>query len=371
MKKPLFLSVILAVTCSLQAQEAIPVVIVNTTGKVTLISQNESKPTRIESGAVAKSTGQLQLSKNSTATVYCSGTFKQVIGKQTIPLANLCGTASARRSLNFDGDFGKAVMAAVEVVAVAQSRGDGWAAALGDKPKTGDGWGRVLGDKPKTGDGWGRVLGDKPKTGDGWGRVLGDKPKTGDGWGKVLGDKPKTGDGWGGRGTNIYLILPFGKVSADNTTFSWSKPAGTNTYQLVILDEGRMVHSLSTKDTFARVNLQSLNLSVGKTYRWKVSTAGDQPLNSDELEFGIGTNEERMAAISDASSSNVYKSINSKSVQGITEALALETGDWYYDAQQKYAQLQKKNADNMVRMMHAAFWMRYGFPFLAQKAAAG
>ncbi len=357
MKKQLFLSVILAMTCSLQAQEATPVVIVSTTGKVALISQNESKPTRIESGAVAKSTGQLQLSKNSTAMVYCNGTFKQVNGKQTIPLANLCGTASARRSLNFDSDFGKAVMAAVEVVAVAQSRGDGWAVALGDRPKTGDGWGMALGDRPKTGDGWGKVLGDRPKTGDGWG--------------KVLGDRPKTGDGWGGRGTNINLILPFGKVSADNTTFSWSKPAGTNTYQLVILDEGRMVHSLSTKDTFARVNLQSLNLIVGKTYRWKVSTAGGQPLNSDELEFGIGTNEERMAAMSDASSSNVYKSSNSKTLHGITEALALETGDWYYDAQQKYAQLQKKNADNMVRMMHAAFWMRYGFPFLAQKAAEG
>ena len=357
MKKPLFLSVILAMTCSLQAQEATPVVIVNTTGKVALISQNESKPTRVESGAVAKSTGQLQLSKNSTATVYCNGTFKQVSGKQTIPLANLCGTASARRSLNFDADFGKAVMAAVEVVAVAQSRGDGWAAALGDRPKTGDGWGTALGDKPRTGDGWGMALGDRPKTGDGWGTALG--------------DRPKTGDGWGGRGTNINLILPFGKVSADNTTFSWSKPAGTNTYQLVILDEGRKVHSLSTKDTFARLDLRTLNLSVGKTYRWKVSTAGNQPLNSDELEFGIGTNEERMAAMSDASSSNVYKSSNSKIVQGITEALALETGDWYYDAQQKYAQLQKQKANNMVRMMHAAFWMRYGFPLLAQKAAEG
>jgi TolA-binding protein len=43
------------------------------------------------------------------------------------------------------------------------------------------------------------------------------------------------------------------------------------------------------------------------------------------------------------------------------EAVALEKGDWLGAAEQRYATLLKKYPnDNMLRIMYAAFWMRYG-----------
>ena len=358
MKKQLLFSTAVLLAMSLTAQEAKPVVIVNATGKVELIPQHATIPMEIQSGSVAKSTGQLKLANKATAVVYCNGSFKKVKGNQTIALASICGTETGRRSLNFDFNFGNYLMAAIEMVAMAQKRGDGWSNAVSDPKKTGDGWGTAVSDPKKTGDGWGNAVSD-PK-------------KTGDGYGNAVSDPKKTGDGWGGKGSSITLILPFGKLVAAPTTFSWSKPAATNEYHLILLDStNKTIHSITVRDTFVQVNLKALRLVVGNTYHWKVTTSGAKPMESSELEFVIGNKKEFKAALRDAGTSDLAKSSKGIVSRGLTEAIALESGHWLYAAQQKYAQLQQKQPDNLVRIMHAAFWMRYGFVRLAKQAAKG
>ena len=356
MKKLFLFSAILLTASLFQAQEAKPVVIVNATGKVALLPQGATSSMELQSGAVAKSTGQLQLAKGSTAVVYCNGKFQKVKGNQTVALDSICGAATGRRSLNFDNNFGNYMMAAVEMVAVAKSRGDGWSNAVADPKKMGDGWGTAVADPNKMGDGWGTAVAD-PK-------------KMGDGYGNAVADPKKMGDGWGGKGASITLILPFGKLLAAPTTFSWSKPSVTDAYQFVIMDDNNTnIHSVSVRDTFAQIDLRALDLTVGSKYHWKVTTSGNKPLDSGALEFVIGSKKEFRAALNNTSSSNLAKSSKRSALRGLTEAVALENGQWLYAAQQKYANLQQQQPDNTVRIMHAAFWMRYGFALLARKAA--
>ncbi len=357
MKKQLSFSVILAMALSLQAQEANPVVIVNATGKVALIPQNETTAMGIASGAVAKNTGQLNLAKGAKAVVYCNGQFINVKGNQTVALSSICGNAPARRGLNFDRNFGDLLLGSIEMIAAAKSRGDGWANAVPDPKKSGDGWGTAVPDPKKSGDGWGTAVPD-PK-------------KSGDGWGTAVPDPKKSGDGWGGNGNTIASIMPFGKIKATGFTFRWSKPAGNQAYRVVITDiNNKTIHSVEVRDTFAQIDLRKLNLSVGGKYRWKVSTNGNEPITSTELEFGIGTELERKAALSNAMSSGLFKSSNAAVLRGLTEAIALENDQWFYDAHQIYIKLQKHH-DNMANYMHSAFWMRYGFGVLAKKAVSG
>ncbi|MFN0033517.1 MAG: hypothetical protein ACKVUS_00535 [Saprospiraceae bacterium] len=356
MKKQLLFYAIFLLAASLQAQEQKTALIANITGKVALIPQKETAAMELQSGAVVKKTGQLQLAKGSTAVVYCNGQFQKVKGNQTLTLDSICGAATDRHSLDMDNDLGNFMMAAVEMVAVAKHRGDGWSNAVSDPRKGGDGWGAGVSDPRKGGDGW--LSG------------VSDPRKGGDGYGAGVSDPRKGGDGWGGKGTNITPIMPHSKVSADMTMFSWSKPAGTNTYHLIILDErNKMVHMAEVRDTFARVNLRDMKPTIGGKYHWKVTTTGSKPMASPEMVFTIGSKEELAAALSNASTSNIAKSSKSRALRGLAEAIALEDGKWFYAAQQKYAVLQQKQPDNMVRMMHAAFWMRQGFDRLAQKAA--
>ncbi len=340
MKKQLCFLVLWAVAFSLPAQEAKPVVIVNTSGKVSLIPTNATAAMEVQSGAVAKSTGALQLGKGAKAVVYCNGQFQNIKGGQTIALSSICGEVENRRSLNFDTEFGDYVMAAIEMVAVAKQSSDGWGTAVPLK-KTGDGWGTAVPLK-KTGDGWGTAVPLK-----------------------------KTGDGWGGKGKSITAIMPFGKVKAKVVSFNWSKPFGIHSYRLVIMDkDNKIIHSVDVRDTFARIDLRTLNLGVGNKYHWKVSTVEGDLVTSTEMEFVIGTEPERKVALSNAKSSSLVKSNKTSVLRGLTEAIALENDQWFYDAHQIYTKLQKHH-DNMVNYMHSAFWMRYGFTILAKKAVSG
>jgi len=357
MRKQLCISVIVAMACSLQAQEAKPVVIVSTKGKVALIPQKETKGMEIESGAVAKSTGQLSLAKGAKAVVYCNGQFQNVKGGQTIALSSICGEAPTRRSLNFDYEFGNLLSGSIEMIAAAKSRGDGWGSAVADPKKGGDGWGMAIADPKKGGDGWGTAVAD-PKKG-------------GDGWGTAVADPKKGGDGWGSKGKSITAIMPFGKIKATTFTFYWSKPAGNHTYHLVIMDkDNKTIHSMDVRDTFAQIDLRTLKLGIGSKYHWSVRTTGAEPITSTILEFGIGTEQERKTALNNAKSSSLYKSGNTPVLRGLTEAIALENDQWFYDAHQIYVKLHKYK-DNMANYMHSAFWMRYGFTALAKQAVSG
>ena len=152
MKKQLLFIATVMLALSLHAQNE-PVVIVSTTGKVGLISQGKSKVRPVEAGAVAKPTSKLKLPAGAKATILCAGQFKEVAGGQTLELSSICGNKSSSVTLDADHDFAEKVMAAVEMVAVAKKRGDGWSNSVTDPRKGGDGWGNSVTDPRKGGDG--------------------------------------------------------------------------------------------------------------------------------------------------------------------------------------------------------------------------
>jgi hypothetical protein len=371
MKKQLLFIATVMLALSLQAQNE-PVVIVRTTGKVGLISQGKSKARPVEAGAVAQPTSKLKLPAGAKATILCAGQFKEVAGGQTLELSSICGNKSSSVTLDADHDFAEKVMAAVEMVAVAKKRGDGWSNAVTDPKKSGDGWGTAVTDPKKSGDGWGTAVTDPKKSGDGWGTAVTDPKKSGDGWGTAVTDPKKSGDGWGGKGSAIKLIMPFGKVSASKITFNWSRPANKEPYHLEIKDEaGKVVHSVNIQDTFAVIDLKTLNLTQEQVYSWKVSVSGSTAMVSKELEFGVGSDQDWESTLKQARSSALSKSSLNPSISALIEAVALEEAEWFYAAEQTYASMAQKSPDNLFRMMHSAFWARYGFRRLAVKAAQG
>ena len=51
------------------------------------------------------------------------------------------------------------------------------------------------------------------------------------------------------------------------------------------------------------------------------------------------------------------------------ETVVLESDSWFYDAAQIFSKLKKKkHNNNLVNMMHAAFWMRSGVAQMAESA---
>ncbi len=348
----------LLLAIALQAQNEQSVVIVSTTGKVALISKGKSKARPVQAGAVAQTTSQLKLGEGATATLYCGGQFKTVQGGQTIELPSICIEKTGSRALDAEYYFGEKLIAAVEMVAVAKSQGAGWSNSIADPKKSGDGWGASIADPKKSGDGWGNSIAD-PK-------------KSGDGWGNSIADPKKSGDGWGGKGSSIRLILPEGKVSATNISFSWSRPKTSAPYQLEIQDENnKTVHSISVKDTSAVLDLKGLNLTPDQIYTWKVSVLGGESIVSEELKFSVGSEEELQTIVKEAGSTELSQTAQSPALRSLVEAVALEEAGWKYAAAQTYATLAQNKSDNLVRMMHAAFWMRLGFRRLSEKAGRG
>jgi hypothetical protein len=92
---------------------------------------------------------------------------------------------------------------------------------------------------------------------------------------------------------------------------------------------------------------------------------------SKELEFGVGSDQDWESTLKQARSSALSKSSQSLALSTLIEAVALEKAEWFYAAEQNYASIVKIDSDNLIRMMHAAFWMRYGYRRLAEKAAQG
>lgn len=370
MRKAIFFSAVLLLSAALTAQNTQqPVVILQTTGKVSLVSQGKKKANPVVAGAVANPTSTLKLAKGASALVYCGGQYKTIKDTDKAELNSICGNAPATKRMDIDHDLGEMIMAAVEMVGVANARGDGWVRGVAKGKKSGDGWVAGVGDRSNTGDGWGTGVGDRSNTGDGWGAGVGDRSNTGDGWGTGVGDRSNTGDGWGGKGSYIHSIMPFGKVADEEVTFQWSKSGGTSGYQLVIKDEaGKIVHQIASLDTFKRIDLKTINLEKEKGYRWQVWTTDSRKLMSKELTFVVLGKDERQAVVAQATQSSSLKLNELPEVKVLAEAVALEKEEWFYDAARRYAVAQPKATGTLVPMMHAAFWKRYGFPVLSEKA---
>jgi hypothetical protein len=352
MKKTILFSAAFLLLNSLFAQDSNPVVILQTTGKVSLVSKGKSKANPVGAGAVANPSSILKMSKGASAVVLCNGQYITIKDKDKADLTNVCKSAPDTRKQKVDNDLNQKIIAAVDMVGVAKARGDGWV--------------RNVTDPKKSGDGWGSNVTDPKKSGDGWGSNVTDPKKSGDGWGNNVTDPKKSGDGWGGKGATIRALMPFGNVQKGLVCFSWSRPDNKDPYRLEIMDEkGTLVHSQSVKDTSLCLDLAGISLEAEKPYTWRVKVDGAKTMVSNDLVFGIGSAKDREEAIAYASTSS--NSGNSE-LMALAKAVALENYEWFYDAQKIYEDLQKSNPSNLVKMMHSAFWMRYGHKKLAEKA---
>ncbi len=358
-KSPILFAIALLLACSLPAQKEQPVILVSSKGKVCYQSPAGGKYQKVAAGAMLRNTGALKLSGKASATVYANGKF-EMLGKGNHALASIYGVDDNMRKNNFDTEFGDFLTAAVLLAAAAQGHSPAWL-AITDPKTTGDGWG--ITDPKKSTDGWGIV--DPKKSSDGWGIV--DPKKSSDGWGIV--DPKKSSDGWGGKGNKITLILPFGKLLPESVRFSWSKPANAATYKLDIMDPSKQkIHTATVRDTFFDLDLRSLSLTPGIHYFWQVTVPGNTDLVSNTLEFSLDTKENRTEALHELSTSKLYP-IADPATHAMMEALALEVYEWYSPAANTYAALlEQYPKNNMVRMMYAAFWMRYGLRQMADKA---
>jgi hypothetical protein len=356
----LFIAVCLGLTA--RAQEGMPVILVSSKGKVLYQSPDSKARQKLINGAVLKRNGTVQLkNKKGSAVLFCDGRFKQLQGKQSFSLMEQFPDAGGMVQLNFDRTFGEFVMAAVIMAANGKNTGDAWG-TVQDPKGSGDGWGTVQ-DPKGSGDGWGTVQ-DPKGSGDGWGTVQ-DPKGSGDGWGTVQ-DPKGSGDGWGGRGHRIVAIQPFGKIAGRTTTLTWSRPSGDQPFQVVVKDdEGNTVKEAVTRDTFLVVDLTPSNFVEGRVYTWNVSVKGDNPAVSNTLFFEIAPASEQASAIQRVEGSAMYRQ-SPEPLRGLMRAVSLERDDWYGEAARTYRELQKADPGNeMVRMMHAAFWLRQGLRGIA------
>jgi hypothetical protein len=349
------------------AQEArLPVIVAAAQGKPLIYrSPDGGGKMKLITGAAIKRDGSLQLKKGSRAMLFYNGDFQLVEGKKIFSLAEVFPNQdNPLLRLDFQLTFVDYLSAAINLAADPDNTADAWGGVKTEKG-TGDGWGEIKTVKG-TGDGWGGVKTEKG-TGDGWGSVKSEKG-TGDGWGSVKTEKG-TGDGWGGKGKDITAILPFGLLLPQTTTFSWSKPAGATSYQVSILDmNGNTLAEKVVKDTFCTFDLALAPFVAGTNYQWRAAALDNPASASNALPFALSDAAAQAAATMRAENSALYAQ-SPQSLRSLMRAVALERSDWYVAAAETYREVQKEDPKNEIaRLMHAAFWMRYGLKEMATQA---
>lgn len=361
-QKTILLLLALCLWNSAQAQEEAPVILVASQGKVTYQSPAGKGRQKLTNGAVLQRGGALKLNKSGSTILLSNGHFRRLEGKNTFPLSEQFPDGSNTMiSLNFDYTFSNYLNSAIMLAADPNSAGDAWGAIRTDS-KSGDGWGAIRSGSG-TGDGWGAIRSGSG-TGDGWGAVRSGSG-SGDGWGTIRSGSG-TGDGWGGKGNAIHGVQPFGKVLPGSVQFRWSRPSGNRTYKVTIMDmRGNMLMESTTQDTFLTMDLSQDIFKPGQMYQWRAASNEEPVAVSNTLAFAIGAEKDRAAAIKDAQDSEIYAQ-STAAVQGLMQAVALEGSDWYIDAAQQYRSLQNAEPRNeLIRLMHAAFWLRYGLKAVA------
>lgn len=343
MKRFLLFTAALCLSLIVYAQdEPKPVILLSSQGKIVYQSPAKRGKQTVATGAVFKRAGEIQLKKNSSALLYCEGKFKTIQGNAAVALTEVFPVGNSMVKMNFDLTFGDYVMAAFIMAANA---------------KTTDGWGGIK-DPDETADGWGGIK-DPDETADGWGGIK-DPDETADGWGTIK-DPDETADGWGGMGHRISAIQPFGKITAGKTTFNWSKPAGNPAYHLSVIDaNGKIITETTTSDTFLSLDLDKLGLAAGSQYQWVITTEGSNPMKSNVLRFEIGSADMQNGVLRNVEKSELYQQ-SPEVVRGLMRATALEKLGWFDAAANTLRETQAANPDNeVVKLMHAAFWNRWG-----------
>ena len=290
--------------------EAPPAILVSSGGELTYRTPNSKQSQKLVDGAVLKNTGTIRLKKRSSALLLSNGNFVQVSTKGKYPLAELFPQSQDEtRRLSFDVTFSDYLMSAVLLAA----------------------------DPDNAADAWGGI-----------------RTSTG------------TGDGWGGQGTKIFAIQPMGKILPQATVFRWSRPAGNPTYRLQLKDENGQVRlETSTRDTAFSVDLSQAVFSGAGRIEWQVAAEGNDGMVSNPLFISFATPADIAAALAQAQTAPTYAN-STPTVQQLMEAIALERKDFFDAAAQRYQEVQRADSrSEMVRLMHAAFWLRHGMKSMA------
>ncbi len=361
---------------TISAQSSTPVVAVSAQGKVTYVPSAGNAKLSIKPGALMQPSGAIGVKSGGRVLLYANGKFEDIREQAEKPIAGVFPAADNLGSMNFDTEFGRYVEAAVLLAASNQGSTQFWT-AMTEPKKNGDGWASVAADseppsgstpssQKKTGDGWGTMAADteppsgsapssKKKTGDAWGTsVSATEPPSG----STPSSKKKTGDAWGQSTGQLAAVMPFGYVTPGVITFTWVKSKDVGECTLEIKNEaGKVVKTVNSKGETAQVDINGLGQG---TYSWAVYAVGNNQQVSNRREFTVGEAGQRETARNRASKSKI--SADYKDVKSLMEAVALEKGEWFYDAGQVYNDLLKNDSkNNMVRLMYAAFLTRYGF----------
>jgi hypothetical protein len=380
-KNALFLMALLLAS-GLYAQKPTPVVVVSALGKVEYRTADGALKLKPKAGSLLQDNGTLGVKDAGRALLYTDGQFQEIVGAADKKVAAVFPQKSDMTSQNFDATFGRYIESALGLAAVNFNKGTFWA-AMTEPKKNGDGWATALeatGDpaqaesdtRKKTRSGWGTITsatGDpaqvesdtRKKTRSGWGNIT---SATGDPAQAESDTRKKTRSGWGSGGSAIKGLLPFGYVQATSTSFSWYKPEGVGGCRLDLFDENnKVIYSVQTDKNTTLIDLSKLDLQEGDLYTWRVASTTDGNIKAAPLTFSVGSPEEMKVPAKRASKTTI--NANYSEVRGLMEAVALEQGEWYYEADQAYARLLKANADNnLVRMMYAAFLTRYNMESL-------
>jgi hypothetical protein len=347
------------------AQDEAPVILASSQGKITYQSPSSKGKQKLVNGAVLQRGGAVKLTKKSSAVLLSNGHFRQIAGKKTFSLGEQFAAADdGMVRLNFEYAFSNYIGSAVVMAASPESAGDGWGEIKTSKG-VGDGWG-VIRTSSGVGDGWGGVR-TSSGVGDGWGSIR-TSSGVGDGWG-VIRTSSGTGDGWGGRGNQIRAIMPFGKILPSTTTLYWSKPAGNRSYKLSVMGgDNQVLFETTTQDTFFTLDPAQHNMAAGQTYQWRVAAVGEPAMTSNTLSFDLSAADERAAAVARAERATLYQQ-SPESLRGLMRAVSFERDEWFGAAAEAYREVQKADPKNeLARLMHAAFWVRYGLREVASQA---
>jgi hypothetical protein len=370
MRKQSFLLGYLFLGITFLAHSQTPVMLVHSKGKVKYLSNANATHSPVTSGATLKNTGSLTIGKNASAVLLCNGQFATVNTPGNFPLQKTCDEAS--KQLGFEYYFGNTLSAAMEYAAYADKKGYSWVKGITQSKSSGDGWASGVPEGKGSSSGWGSGVPEGKGSSSGWGTGVPEGKGSSSGWGTGVPEGKGSSSGWGSSGGNIQLILPVETLAAEKTTFSWSRPHKNSNYSLEITDgNNNSLFKVNTADSTYVLNLASLGLKEGATFSWKVTDANQPESNSGTFTCKIGSEAEKMEALSKASKIKVLKTSHDPILQKLAEAIALEDAHWYYAASEIYKNTPKGKSNNLFKMMHAAFWARHGFELLSQSAAAG
>ena len=346
------------------------IIVVSVSGSVSYLS-DVININQVTPGVVLTLDGKVTLANDAKAMIYYNAEFISLKSGVNI-LKDVCNVQEGRRNFNIDGKIGERLQDAIDLANLAGNRDANWTninnfkkSGFGEKGAK-DGFGDKgakdgFGDKGAK-DGFGDKgakdgFGDKGAK-DGFGDK-GAKDGFGDKGAKDgFGDKGAK-DGWGGVGKHIHLILPAGKLELKSTEFSWSRPANTTSYQLVIKNSsGKNIHSIQVNDTFVDVDLKKIKLKYDEEYQWVVSSVQTPTISSSTNSIVIEKMEPSSSPETKLSKSKIYNQAD-VTTQLLMKAIILENDEWYYEAALIYKTLKNKEPNNqLVKMMHAAFWYR-------------